>query len=194
MMPAIQRVLERMAALGIVGFLLALAWFAIAAPIVDAFASRREALDDAARLAMGFERALAERPALEAQRKALQTAGDDAEHLVPGGSLAAAGAALQTLARQAIESRGGQVSSLTLGAASAAGDLKRLPLSVDATLPSDRLPELLGALANSKPRLALLRLDLRAANTHLAAAAVKDGPPRLQLHVEVAGFVRGDLP
>lgn len=194
MRPAMRLPLERGAALGILGLLLAIAWFAVGAPILDAFTSRREALDDAARLAAGFERVLAERPSLEARRKALQAAGDETENLVPGGSIAAAGAALQTLARQAIESRGGQVSSLTLGAANAAGDLKRLPLSVDATLPGDRLPDLLGALADSKPRLALLRLNLRAANTHLAPAAAKDGPPRLQLHVEVAGFVRGDLP
>jgi hypothetical protein len=107
--------LERIAALSLLGLALALLWFAIAAPIIDAFANRRKALDDAARVAGGYEQVLAERVALEARHNALQPAGDDTEHLVPGASMTAAGAMLQTLARQSIESRGGQVRSLTLG-------------------------------------------------------------------------------
>ncbi len=96
---------SRLVALGIAALGLAARWFAIASPVLDAFAEQSARADDLRRQLASYEGQIALRPAVEMRIAELnrQTSGNAG--LIDGKSTELAAAAMQTLVRPVIESQ-----------------------------------------------------------------------------------------
>lgn len=180
---------ERGAAMLLAGLVGAVIVAAIALPLQDARERRDQALFDAGRIIAAQRRALAKLPALEARKAALAVRPSDVEGALVAATEATAAAAIQQEISRRFESAGARVASIAPAPSQKIGELQRISVLVDASLPEPRLPDLLKSFTGGTPILLVERLDLRA-TAFPGAGSVRTEPNRLHLTGEIQALVR----
>ncbi|MBE7210285.1 MAG: general secretion pathway protein GspM [Gluconacetobacter diazotrophicus] len=188
----------RLLALGLLVLLLAVAWEAVAMPVIELYRARTERLED------GRDR-LARMEALAARLPALrrEAAGGQAQNgpaaLIDGATDAIASAALQGQVQQMASSLGATLSSSETVSGKAGGDagperggkpradgFRRIGVRISVTAPFAVMVKLLGRIAQSSPVLLVDDLQLHGSRIQLGS-----NPP-LEASMTVLAFRRAD--
>jgi hypothetical protein len=153
-------------ALGLLGGVLALGWFAGAAPLLDLHAEQAAALTQRRLLSQRLEGLTATLPAL--QRAAAAPVLDGAAGtLLEGGTDAIAGAALQALVRDMAGRVGATLFSVETLPAAPDGSYRRIGLRLALNAPWPVLVQLLHAIRQARPRMVVDDLELHQTQVQL---------------------------
>lgn len=163
----------RALAFGLLGLVLALAWFAVAAPVLDWHAARAEALAHKQALLPRLEALAASLPEWRrAQAEAASRAGARPS-LLEGGTDAVAAAALQGKVQAMASQAGAKVTSMEILAAEPRGPYRRIAVRVAAEGQLPEMLDLLRAIGDAAPRMLVDAVQLNGPN----ALAQTDTPP-----------------
>jgi general secretion pathway protein M len=164
----------RALALGITAMLLAMAWLAIGAPLLDLYADGAEALRRRSVLAARMAQVAASLPDLKRAAAAMQS-GDatPAGDMLEGATDALAGATLQSLVEAMSTGAGGRLTSTEALPAEQVGGYRRVALrvAIDGTWPV--LARLMQAMEGATPHMFIDDLQIHAQPT---AETVREPP------------------
>lgn len=170
-------------AMALLLIVLAAAWLAIAAPLLDWHASRAEALQQRTTLARRMAQVAAGLPDLQRQAAATAAAGPVAATLLEGSTDAVAGATLQQLIQDMATRAGATLSSTEALPAETVAAYRRIGVRVALSAPWGVLVELLRAVEEASPQM--LVDDLQIHGTRRFGTA---GEPPLEASFTVLGF------
>ncbi len=151
----------------------AAAWQAVAAPLLDMYAERAEALAQRGALARRMAQVAAGLPGLQAAASQAAPAGAAGATLMDGASGAAAGAALQQTVQDMAARAGATLGSIEALPAEPAGRYRRIAVRVSVAAPWPALVRLLQSLGDAQPDMLVDDLQLRA----LVGLGVGADPP-----------------
>lgn len=147
-------------AVALLGMVLAVAWFAIAAPLLEWHADRNEALQQRGALARRMAQIADTLPTLQRQAAAAAAAGPVAATLIEGSTDAVAGARLQQAIQDMAARAGATLSSTEALPAEPAGAHRRIGVRVALAAPWDVLIQLLRAVGQASPQMVVDDLQL----------------------------------
>jgi general secretion pathway protein M len=163
-------------------------------PFALAWADARDSIAASSALLAGFQRAAAERPALEAELKAL---GGQTELKQPGlidaTNAPLAAARLQSAVKAIVEGEGGQVRSVQELPAARAGGFQRVAIRLDIGVATDGLQKALYRIESAQPYMFVDNLAIRAPEPQRVVgprAPAND----LAIRLEVFGYMRAPAP
>jgi len=168
---------------GLLLVLLATAWVAVAAPLLDWHGGREEALQQRAILARRMAQAASRLPDLQRQAAAAATAGPVAATLLDGSTDAVAGATLQQLIQDMAARAGATLSSTETLPAEAVASYRRIGVRVALSAPWGVLVQLLRAVEQASPQMLVDDLQIHGARRFGVA-----GEPPLEASFTVLGF------
>jgi len=162
---------------------LAAAWMAVAAPLLNWHADRAEALQQRSVLARRMAQVAAGLPELQRQAAAAAAVGPVAATLLDGSTDAVAGATLQQLVQDMAARAGATLSSTETLPAEAVAAYRRIGVRVALSAPWGVLVQLLRAVQQASPQMLVDDLQIRGGRQFGAAAE-----PPLEASFTVQGF------
>ena len=153
----------RWAALGLLAAVLAAAWLGAAAPLLDLYRDRMEALEQRATLARRMAQLAKTLPELERAAQADRTAGPQADAVLTQPTDAVAAAAMLQAVQDMAARAGAPLSSTETLPAETVGAYRRIRLRIAFSAPLPAVANVLQALDQARPRLLVDDLQLRAA-------------------------------
>ncbi len=164
----------------------ALAWTVAAAPLLDRYAERSDALDRRETLARRMAQIAADLPRLEARAANAAGAGPRPVALLAGASDAVAGAALQQALQEMAAQSGTALSSTESLPPQQLGAYRLIAVRVAVNAPWPNLVEMLRRVDESKPQLLVDDLQL-----HGQAGYIRRSDAPLDASFTVMGFRAG---
>jgi general secretion pathway protein M len=177
---------QRLLALGILGIVLAAAWFAAIGPVLDAFAEQSARIDDLRAQLAAYEGHIALQPAVEMRIAALKRSEASSTGLIDGKSAELAAANIQNLVRPLIETQAGQIRSAQNLPPADADGFQKIEIQYDVSLPMTRLKAVVYRIETSTPYLFLDAIDMRVPENWQAPGSGIDAP-----NIDVRWTVRG---
>jgi general secretion pathway protein M len=175
---------ERMLAFGITLLAVALAWFAVAAPVRGWYVERAEQLEGRRMLVQRMAVIATTLPALRRQAEAGSGGGPAPSDLLAGDTDAIAGAALQEQIQAMAARAGANLSSAETLPAAQAGAFRRIGLRISLSASWPMLVRLLESIEQATPRM--LVDDLQVHGPRIALRQVAEPP--LNAELTVFGF------
>jgi hypothetical protein len=165
-------------------------------PFAVAWSEAGDSIAASTALLAGFQRAAAERPALEAELKALggQTALPQ-PGLIDATNTPLAAARLQSAVKAIIETEGGQVRSVQELPATRAGGFQRVAIRLDVGVTTDGLQKALHRIEAAQPYMFVDNLAIRAPEpARVAGPRLPATASDLAIRLEVFGYMRAPAP
>lgn len=150
-------------ALALLLLVMAAAWAAVAAPLLDCHASRAESLQQRSVLARRMAQVAAGLPELQRQAAAAAATGPVAATLLDGSTDAVAGARLQQLIQDMAGGSGATLSSTETLPAETVAAYRRIAVRVALSAPWSVLVKLLRAVEQASPQMLVDDLQIRGA-------------------------------
>jgi hypothetical protein len=152
----------RLLAGGIALVALGLCWFVVAAPLIDGYGTRQQALEDRIQVAGRMAAIAGQLPAARAAAAAARQQAAPAEMILTGSSDPIAGAALESLIDGLTHDAGATLISTEAVPAVQSGGFRRIGLHVTARAPWSKLIQLLAAIERAEPRMSIGNVQIQA--------------------------------
>lgn len=165
----------------------AAAWQVVAAPLLDLYADRAEALAQREAVARRMAQVAGSLPELQRQEAHPAAAGPASAALLGGASDAVAGAALQQLVQDMAKRAGATLSSTETLPAEAAGRHRRIAVRVSVSAPWPALVRMLQLIGEASPTMLVDDVQLHGGR----AFGTADEPP-MDATLTVLGFQSAD--
>jgi general secretion pathway protein M len=164
----------------------------VVAPVLDAYRQNEEAIERAEILVQHQRALAAQRPLLTARLKEEQEQADAIAGYLQGPSDALAAAQLQDRVKEVVEAAGGELRStriLPAEAVEASPGTRRTALRVQMVVTIDGLAEILYGLEAGQPYVLIDELSVRNQRKRRRRRQ-PEGEPKLDVNLELSGFVR----
>ncbi len=173
-------------ALALLGLLLAVAWLAVAVPVLDRHAERADAVERRGALARRMAALAAGLPGLQQQQAAAAGAGPAAIAVLDGASDAIAAAALTQKLQEMAGQAGASLASTEALPAEQQGAYRRIAVRIAVSAPWPVLVRLLAAIDGATPQMLADELQIRGSR-----GFIRDGAAPLEASWVVLGFRAG---
>jgi general secretion pathway protein M len=193
MTAATARLPQRLLALAILAAVITFAWVAVARPILGIVFAGDDDQARALKLIAAYQRAAADRPALEAKLAELKTREAGLAGLVDGATAALAAANLQGEVKKVVERHRGESRSVQSLPAVAADGFEKVTIRYDLAVPMSALGALLYDIESERPYLFIDALDISTPETW-SAETPGAADPRLAMRLGIAGYRRAGTP
>ena len=190
MTAAISRTRRRALALGILAVVLGGAWLGIVRPLAGEFAWQHEETARAVTTRAELARIIAERPDLERQREALDTAQAGQRLTLAAESDGVAAAGLQKLVKAAVDRAGATMQSTQVKAIRPDGAYRRIGLRVQMTGSVEELRHVLLALEANQPLIYGEGLEMRSRQQMRSNGKTIVEDRTLEIRLDVYGLAR----
>lgn len=178
---------QRLLAVAILLAGVALGWFVVVLPVVDAFTAQSEDIAQSRQLIADYQRRIALRPTIEARLAQMKQREAATTGLIGGTSAELAAANIQNIVKTLVESEAGQVRSAQNLAPVTADGFQRVDIQYDVSLPMTRLKAVAYRIETSVPYLFLDDVDMHAPESWQGAGIAAD-VPNLEVRWTVHGY------
>lgn len=168
----------------------AVIWFAVVTPVIAAFSEQADVLVRSEQAAQELRRRTVPLAQLQARRDELKALRAQEPGAMDAPSPAVAGATLQTLARRLVEASGGSLRSMQALPPEQEGDLQKIAVRIDASVPGNRLLDLLYQIETTTPYLLAESIELRGAGAATARNGRARGPVPLTMRADLHVYLR----
>ncbi|MFQ5773846.1 MAG: type II secretion system protein GspM [Kiloniellaceae bacterium] len=185
--------LSRAAAIGLLVSILVIIYAVAIGPLVAAYGSANEAIDQANEMLARYRRIAAQRGALEDRLETLAMRQTESGVYLPGDTDALAAAQLQEIVNSKVESGGGRLRSIQILPARADGQFRRVGVRIQMTGNIAAVARILYAFEAGDTFLFVNNVDISNRQARRRRTGAPQTDPELLIRLDLSGYVRPEV-